>query len=85
MNLAKQVRGRSPTARQDCRATSSGGSRPSGAKGKVRHTSRAKRVQRCFVGSGIWRIVRASEPGNSSFTDKRRERQILRNGVGAEG
>src|SRR5208282_6809423 len=28
------------TARRDCRATSSGGSRPSGAKGKVLHTSR---------------------------------------------
>jgi len=39
-------------ARRDCRATSSGGSRPSGAKGKVRHTSRAKRIQRCLVRSG---------------------------------
>src|SRR6516165_8982367 len=27
----------------------------------------------------------ASEPGNSSFTDERRERQILRKGAGAEG
>jgi hypothetical protein len=33
----------------------------------------------------VWRIVRASEPGNSSFADKRRERQIHKKGVGAEG
>ena len=34
---------------------------------------------------GVWRMVRPSGSGNSSFADKRREWQILRKSVGAEG
>jgi hypothetical protein len=34
---------------------------------------------------GVWRMVRPSESGNLIFADKRREWQILRKGVGAEG
>jgi hypothetical protein len=30
-------------------------------------------------------MVRPSGSGNSSFADKRREWQILKNGIGAEG
>ena len=55
----------------------------------ARHGDQPRRLlgveQLVVVGFDLRGQVRGALAGNSSFADKRRERQILRKGVGAEG
>jgi hypothetical protein len=45
----------------------------------------SKRTVSALSDVGVWRMVRPSGSGNSSFAGKRPEWQILRKGIGPEG